>query len=97
MLYLIAETRGGDAPVAPLFACLASEIHYTAALAGSLLLGGRLDPPLLMALRGHPDLPRPGPLLAGRLRQQRHPDHHRRPRRGSAARPVGSQRRPDHH
>jgi type IV secretion system protein VirD4 len=33
-----------------LFACLASEIHYTAALAGSLLPGGRLDPPLLMAL-----------------------------------------------
>ncbi|MGH7733379.1 MAG: type IV secretory system conjugative DNA transfer family protein, partial [Gemmatimonadales bacterium] len=49
-LYLIAETRGEDAPVAPLFACLAAEIHYTAALAGSLLPGGRLDPPLLMAL-----------------------------------------------
>ena len=31
-LYLIAETRGEDAPVAPLFACLASEIHYIAAL-----------------------------------------------------------------
>jgi type IV secretory pathway TraG/TraD family ATPase VirD4 len=49
-LYLIAETRGEDAPVAPLFACLASEIHYIAALAGSHLPGGRLDPPLLMAL-----------------------------------------------
>ena len=49
-LYLIAETRGEDAPVAPLFACLASEIHYIAALAGSMLPGGRLDPPLLMAL-----------------------------------------------
>jgi type IV secretion system protein VirD4 len=49
-LYLIAETRGEDAPVAPLFACLASEIHYTAALAGSRMPGGRLDPPLLMAL-----------------------------------------------
>jgi type IV secretion system protein VirD4 len=49
-LYLIAETRGEDAPVAPLFACLAAEIHYTAALAGSLLPHGRLDPPLLMAL-----------------------------------------------
>ena len=33
-LYLIAETRGEDAPVAPLFACLATEIHYIAALAG---------------------------------------------------------------
>jgi type IV secretion system protein VirD4 len=49
-LYLIAETRGEDAPVAPLFACLAAEIHYIAALAGSLLPHGRLDPPLLMAL-----------------------------------------------
>ena len=49
-LYLIAETRREDAPVAPLFACLAAEIHYIAALAGSLLPGGRLDPPLLMAL-----------------------------------------------
>src|SRR5262249_34552554 len=49
-LYLIAETRGEDAPVAPLFACLATEIHYIAALAGSHLAGGRLDPPLLMAL-----------------------------------------------
>ena len=38
------------APVAPLFACLASEIHYTAALAGSRMPGGRLDPPMLMAL-----------------------------------------------
>jgi type IV secretion system protein VirD4 len=49
-LYLIAETRGEDAPVAPLFACLASELHYTACLAGSRMPGGRLDPPLLMAL-----------------------------------------------
>ena len=49
-LYLIAESRGEDSPVAPLFACLTSEIHYIAALAGSMLPGGRLDPPLLMAL-----------------------------------------------
>jgi type IV secretory pathway TraG/TraD family ATPase VirD4 len=49
-LYLIAETRGEDSPVAPLFACLAGELHYTAALAGSRMPGGRLDPPLLMAL-----------------------------------------------
>ena len=33
-LYLIAESRGEEAPVAPLFACLASELHYSAALAG---------------------------------------------------------------
>ncbi len=49
-LYLIAESRGEDSPVAPLFACLATEIHYIAALAGSRMSGGRLDPPLLMAL-----------------------------------------------
>lgn len=49
-LYLIAETRGDDAPVAPLFACLASEIHYVAGLIGSCSPFSRLDPPLLMAL-----------------------------------------------
>ena len=49
-LYLIAETRGEDAPVAPLFACLAAEIHYTAAMAGSRMPFGRLEMPLLMAL-----------------------------------------------
>ncbi len=49
-LYLIAESRGEDSPVAPLFACLASELHYIAALAGSQMPGARLDPPLLMAL-----------------------------------------------
>jgi type IV secretory pathway TraG/TraD family ATPase VirD4 len=49
-LYLIAETRGEDSPVAPLFACLANEIHYLGALLGSHLPGSRLDPPLLMAL-----------------------------------------------
>lgn len=35
--------------MASLFA-LASEIHYTAALTGSRMPGGRLDPPMLMAL-----------------------------------------------
>ncbi len=49
-LYLIAESHGEESPVAPLFACLASELHYTAALAGSQMPGGRLDPPLLLAL-----------------------------------------------
>jgi type IV secretion system protein VirD4 len=49
-LYLIAESRGEDSPVAPLFTCLASELHYTAGLLGSRMPGGRLDPPLLMAL-----------------------------------------------
>ena len=97
-LYLIAETRGEDAPLAPLFACLASEIHFTASLAGSLLPGGRLDPPLLTrARRGDTDLPGTGSVLAGRLRGQGNTDHHRGPRRGPAARTVGRRRRPHHH
>jgi type IV secretory pathway TraG/TraD family ATPase VirD4 len=49
-LYLIAESEHDDSPVAPLFAALAGEIHHTAAQAGQASPGGRLDPPLLMAL-----------------------------------------------
>src|SRR5689334_18660800 len=49
-VYLIAEAVSQDAPVAPLFAAMASEIHYTAAQTGQASPGGRLDPPLLMAL-----------------------------------------------
>jgi type IV secretory pathway TraG/TraD family ATPase VirD4 len=49
-LYMIAESRNQESPLAPLFACLANEIHYTAALIGSQSDGGRLDPSLLMAL-----------------------------------------------
>jgi type IV secretory pathway TraG/TraD family ATPase VirD4 len=49
-LYLIAESEHDDSPVAPLFAAMAGEIHYVAAQAGQAMSGGRLDPPLLMAL-----------------------------------------------
>ena len=49
-VYLIAESIGEDAPVAPLFAAMATEIHYTAALTGQASPSGRLDPPLLMGL-----------------------------------------------
>jgi type IV secretory pathway TraG/TraD family ATPase VirD4 len=49
-VYMIAEAIGADAPVAPLFAAMAGEIHYTAALAGQASESGRLDPPLLMGL-----------------------------------------------
>jgi type IV secretory pathway TraG/TraD family ATPase VirD4 len=49
-LYLIAESEHDDSPVAPLFAAMAGEIHYVAAQAGQAMRGGRLDPPLLMAL-----------------------------------------------
>jgi type IV secretion system protein VirD4 len=50
-LYMVAESRNDDAsPVAALFACLANEVRFTAELTGSTMPGGRLDPPLLMAL-----------------------------------------------
>ena len=49
-VYLIAEAVSEEAPVAPLFAAMASEIHYTAAQIGQASPAGRLDPPLLMGL-----------------------------------------------
>jgi type IV secretion system protein VirD4 len=49
-LYLVARKQGKTAPLAPLFAAIASEVQYQAVLLGSHLPGGRLDPPLLMAL-----------------------------------------------
>jgi type IV secretory pathway TraG/TraD family ATPase VirD4 len=49
-LYLIAEAVNAEAPVAPLFAAMASEIHHVASQIGQASPGGRLDPPLLMGL-----------------------------------------------
>jgi type IV secretory pathway TraG/TraD family ATPase VirD4 len=49
-LYMIAEAVSGEAPVAPLFAAMASEIHYVAAQMGQASPSSRLDPPLLMGL-----------------------------------------------
>ena len=49
-LYLIAKGDGEDCAIAPLFAAIASEIQYRATQIASLMPGGRLDPPLLMAL-----------------------------------------------
>jgi type IV secretory pathway TraG/TraD family ATPase VirD4 len=49
-LYMIAEAVSGEAPVAPLFAAMASEIHHVAAQMGQASSSGRLDPPLLMGL-----------------------------------------------
>jgi type IV secretion system protein VirD4 len=49
-LYMIAEATTEDVPVAPLFAAMATEIHYAAALTGQASPSGRLDPPLLMGL-----------------------------------------------
>ena len=49
-VYLIAEAVSEEAPVAPLFAAMAAEIHYAAAQIGQASTAGRLDPPLLMGL-----------------------------------------------
>ena len=49
-VYMIAEAVSEDAPVAPLFAAMASEIHWIAAQIGQASASGRLDPPLLMGL-----------------------------------------------
>ena len=49
-VYLIAEAISEEAPVAPLFAAMAAEIHYTAAQIGQASAAGRLDPTLLMGL-----------------------------------------------
>ena len=49
-VYLIAEAVSEEAPVAPLFAAMASEIHWIAAQIGQASEAGRLDPPLLMGL-----------------------------------------------
>jgi type IV secretion system protein VirD4 len=49
-LYMIAEATTEDVPVAPLFAAMATEVHYAAALTGQASPSGRLDPPLLMGL-----------------------------------------------
>jgi type IV secretory pathway TraG/TraD family ATPase VirD4 len=49
-VYMIAEAVSEEAPVAPLFAAMATEIHYVAAQSGQASASGRLDPPLLMGL-----------------------------------------------
>ena len=49
-LYLIATGQDEKAPLAPLFAALTNEIHYTAGLAGSQTDSGRLANPMLFAL-----------------------------------------------
>src|ERR1035438_2983426 len=49
-VHLIAEAVSEEAPVAPLFAAMAAEIHYIAAQLGQASPSGRLDPPLLMGL-----------------------------------------------
>lgn len=49
-LYMIAQGQDEHSPMAGLFACLASEIHYAAGMAGSFTKSGRLPRPMLFAL-----------------------------------------------
>jgi type IV secretion system protein VirD4 len=49
-LYLIGRKQGQHAPLGPLYAALAAEVHWQAVQAATSQPGGRLDPPLLMAL-----------------------------------------------
>jgi type IV secretion system protein VirD4 len=48
-LYMIGAGRD-EASIAPLFRAFAEYVHTQAAFAGSLMLHGRLDPPMLLAL-----------------------------------------------
>ena len=49
-LYMIAQGQDEHSPMAGLFACLASEIHYAAGMVGSFTGTGRLPRPMLLAL-----------------------------------------------
>ena len=94
-VYMVAEAVSEDAPVAPLFAAMASEIHWIAAQIGQASPSGAarsaaLDGPG----RGDPDLPGPAAVLAVGFRRQGHPGRRRRARRGPARRAVGRARPP---
>jgi type IV secretion system protein VirD4 len=49
-VYLIAEDAGQNSPVAPLFRCFTTELHYRAGYIGTMRKAGKLDPPALFAL-----------------------------------------------
>ena len=94
-VYMIAEAVSEEAPVAPLFAAMAAEIHWIAAQTGqasAFVAAGSAaaDGPG----RGDPDLPGPAAVLAIRLRRQGHPGDRDRARRGPARRAVGRPRPP---
>ena len=94
-VYLIAEAVSEEAPVAPLFAAMATEIHYIAAQLGQASEAGPAGPAAADGPgRGHPDLPGPAAALAVGLRRQGHPGRRRRPRRSPAGRPLGRSRPP---
>ena len=94
-VYMIAEAVSEEAPVAPLFAAMASEIHWIAAQIGQASPVGPAGPAAADGPgRGHPDLPGPAAVLAVGLRRQGHPGRRRRARRGPARRAVGRARPP---
>ena len=99
-LYMIAESSHEEAPVAPLFAAMAGEIHYQAAQLGQASPGGRLDPPLLMGLDEVTQIcPVPLPVWLSDSRRQGHPGLRGRARRGAARQPLAGPRqagRPGH-
>ena len=80
-LYMVAEAVTQDAPVAPLFAAMATEIHYAAAIIGQASAVGAAGPAFADGPgRGDPDLPGPAADVAVGLRRQGHPGHRRSPR-----------------
>ena len=90
-VYMIAEAVSEEAPVAPLFAAMASEIHYIAAQIGPGVGVGPAGPAAADGPgRGDPDLPGPAAVLAVGLRRQGHPGRRRRARRGPARRAGGA-------
>ena len=94
-VYMIAEATTEDAPVAPLFAAMAAEIHYAAAMIGQASPSGRLDPPLLMGLDEVTQIcPVPLPSWLSDSGGKGHPGGCRRARRGPARWSVGRPRRP---
>ena len=89
-IYMIADSAQQDAPVAPLFAAMASEIHYQAAQIGQASPRRAAGPAAADGPgRGHPDLPRAVAVLAGGFGRQGHPGLRRRARTGAAGGPVG--------
>ena len=89
-VYLIAEAVSEEAPVAPLFAAMAAEIHWVAAQLGQASPSGRLDPPLLMGLDEVTQIcPVPLPFWLSDSGGKGIQVGRRRARRGPAGRPLG--------
>ena len=65
-VYMIAEAVSEEAPVAPLFAAMAAEVHWIAAQAGQASASGSAGPPAAHGLtRSRRSARSPCPGLAG--------------------------------